>query len=176
MAGEIFTPQPLGMFIMSGATTAFTIMTKPDCGDLSRGYDAHAFEYAAARRAANVGVNTILTWARSIGSGRSVLDLGCGDGVPVLHALTEAGLTVYGIPASAAMIRSLERSFPNAHAACEDVERSSFFGRRFDAVMAMALIFLLSEPAQVRLIRRAAQVRAAREPAFHGAGKSMRME
>jgi len=39
---------------------------------------------------------------------------------------------------------------------CEPVEESTFFDRTFDGVVAVGLVFLLSEPAQRALIRRVA--------------------
>src|SRR6266511_6300784 len=52
-----------------------------------RGYDRCAVTFAAARREGNPAELTLLT--SRLGKGASVLDLGCGSGVPVTRALAE---------------------------------------------------------------------------------------
>jgi predicted TPR repeat methyltransferase len=90
-----------------------------------------------------------------------VLDLGCGNGIPISRTLIEEGLDVSGVDASPAMVAAFRDNFPDAPVACEPAETSTFFGRRFDGIIAWGLIFLLPEAVQVALIRHAA---AALEP------------
>ncbi len=123
--------------------------------DPSSGYDAIADEFVRVRNPL-IGRATVLHWAHTLPRGGSVLDLGCGHGVPVSDVLIEAGLDVSGIDASPAMIAAYRTRFPHAAAACEAVETSGFFGRTFDGVVAWGLLFLLAPDAQVELIRRVA--------------------
>ena len=85
-----------------------------------------------------------------------MLDLGCGNGIPISRALIEEGLDVYGVDASPAMVAAFRGNFPGVPVVCEPAETSTFFGRRFDGIIAWGLIFLLPEAAQVALLRRAA--------------------
>lgn len=103
-----------------------------------------------------VGVATIRTWARSLPPGAVVLDLGCGSGVPVSGALIEDGFDVHGVDASPGLVATFSRRFPRAPVACEPAEESEFFGRTFDGVVAVGLVFLLPAPTQRLLIRRVA--------------------
>lgn len=129
--------------------------------DPSHGYEAIAAEFLQQRDRSRIGAATVQRWARSLPTGGAVLDLGCGSGVPISAALAEAGLDVYGIDASSTLIDAFRRRFPDAHVACESIEDSPFFGRTFDGVVAVGLVFLLSVEAQRRLLRRIA---AALEP------------
>ncbi len=65
---------------------------------------------------------------------------------------------VYGVDASPAMVAAFHERFPRAHVACEAVEDSGLFGRKFDAVVAWGLLFLLAADAQETLIHRVASV------------------
>jgi 2-polyprenyl-3-methyl-5-hydroxy-6-metoxy-1,4-benzoquinol methylase len=125
--------------------------------DYSNGYEGVASEFMGRRGQSNLGVATILRWARALPPGASILDLGCGHGVPLSMALIDAGFIIYGIDASPTLTAAFHSRFPHAHVACEAVEGSSFFGRTFDGVLAVGLIFLLPAGAQRDLIRRVAQ-------------------
>ncbi len=124
--------------------------------DRSNGYEAVASELMARRERSTIGVQTVLTWARSLAPRAAVLDLGCGHGVPISSALMEDGFAIYGIDASPTMTAAFRDRFPRAPVACEAVEHSDFFGRTFDGIIAIGLMFLLSEAAQRELVRRAA--------------------
>lgn len=84
----------------------------------------------------------------------TVLDIGCGSGIPITKALLEEGLSVYGVDASQTMVETFQRNFPNLPVTCEAVEESSFFNRRFDAVIAWGLLFLLPAKAQENVIQK----------------------
>ncbi len=116
--------------------------------DLSNGWDAIAAELIARREKSRIGITVVRRWAHSLPRGASVLDLGCGSGVPVSEALIHEGLVVYGLDASPTLVAAFRGRFPRADVACEAVETSRFFGRTFDAVIAVGLLFLLSVEAQ----------------------------
>jgi cyclopropane fatty-acyl-phospholipid synthase-like methyltransferase len=77
-----------------------------------------------------------------------VIDLGCGTGFPVTKILTEAGLQVYAVDASANMVASVREHFPDVTVACESVEETLFFNRTFNGIISIGVMFLLSEAAQ----------------------------
>jgi 2-polyprenyl-3-methyl-5-hydroxy-6-metoxy-1,4-benzoquinol methylase len=124
--------------------------------DRSNGYDAIAGKLMAVRDRSSIGVATVRNWAISLPVGASILDLGCGHGVPISAALMNDGFTVYGIDSSPTLVAAFRSRFSQAEVACEAAEDSSFFGRRFDGIIAVGLVFLLSADAQRTLIRRVA--------------------
>jgi len=74
--------------------------------------------------------------------------------VPNSQALINDGFVIYGVDASPSLIAEFRRRFPDVNVACEAVEDSRLFDRTFDGVMAVGLLFLLSEDSQRDLIRR----------------------
>jgi len=102
-------------------------------------------------------MSTVRRWAHSLPQGASVLDLGCGHGVPISMTLIEEGVVVYGVDASPSLTAAFQCRFPHAPVACEAVEDSPFFGRTFDGVIAVGLMFLLPGEGQRQLIGKVAQ-------------------
>jgi len=125
--------------------------------DRSNGYEGVAAEFLAGRggpRSTRIGADTVRVWARQLALGSSVLDLGCGSGVPITEVLIEEGLAVYGVDASPSLVSAFKQRWPGMPVNCEPVEESSFFDRQFDAVLAWGLVFLLSARSQRELIGR----------------------
>mgnify|MGYP001800823540 CR=1 FL=1 len=123
-------------------------MTAPDP---SNGYEAIAADFIEAR--SDIGSDIVRSWAARLETGARVLDLGCGHGDPNMPVLLEAGLRVSAIDASPHLLSVLRDRFPEIETTCEPVATSDFFGRRFDGVLAIGLIFLLPEGAQGERIR-----------------------
>jgi SAM-dependent methyltransferase len=117
-----------------------------DGEDRSNGWEDVAATLIAVR--SRIGVATVRTWARSLSPGAAVLDLGCGSGVPISEALLTDGFDVHGVDASPSLAAAFHHRFPEAPVACESAEASAFFGRTFDGVVAIGLVFLLSAPEQ----------------------------
>lgn len=122
--------------------------------DRSNGYEAIASDFAQQRQKSSIGLATIKAWARALPPGGTVLDIGCGSGVPISKEMANLGFSVAGIDASPSLIAEFHRQLPTAVWACEAVEDSLFFGRTFDAVIAIGLMFLLSADTQRRVILR----------------------
>jgi len=127
-----------------------------ESSDKSNGYEQVA-QLFMSERDSLTGVSTVRDWSRTLVRGSSILDVGCGHGVPISQALIEDGFTLYGVDASASLIESFRKRFPGAHAECSAFEDSAFFRRTFDAVVAVGLMFLLRPDAQCLLIRQVKQ-------------------
>jgi len=121
--------------------------------DRSEGYDGIAEQFMAARR--NIGASFVLSWARNnLPQAGSVIDVGCGSGVPITQVLVEEGFEVFGVDASPTLLAAFRRRFPHVRTACEAAQDSAFFNRTFDAAVSIGLLFLLSEDDQERVIYR----------------------
>lgn len=117
--------------------------------DKSNGYEQLAETFIEARNR-SIGIATVREWSTTLPPGSSILDLGCGHGVPLSEVLINNGFAVYGIDASPTLISAFRQQFPKAHAECSAVEDSELFHRTFDAAIAWGLMFLL--PAEVQKI------------------------
>jgi len=133
-------------------TLDFDVEDEP--ADVANGWDAIAEEFIARRDKSRIGVVTLRRWAASLPAGASVLDLGCGSGTPLSAALMEDGFDLWGVEASPRLVAEFQKRFSRAHIACEEAESSGFFGHKFDGVIAIGLVFLLSPAAQTQLLRR----------------------
>jgi len=128
--------------------------------DKSNGYEeiASIFISGRGRNHSGVGASVVADWSQQLPDRATVLDLGCGNGVPISQALIERGFNVYGVDASARMVAAFRARFPTVPVECAAVEDSDFFGRTFDGVVAWGLFFLLDAEVQRRLIAKVAAV------------------
>jgi 2-polyprenyl-3-methyl-5-hydroxy-6-metoxy-1,4-benzoquinol methylase len=127
--------------------------------DKSNGYEAVAGQFLAGRgKAGIVGIGVVREWARTLPRGASVLDIGCGSGIPISNVLVQEGLAISGVDASAAMITAFRHNFPGVPMECAAVEDSTFFGAEYDGVIAWGLMFLLSSNVQRALIGKVSRV------------------
>lgn len=120
--------------------------------DTSAGWDAVADRFAALR--SDIGVDIVGRWAQALPPGGTVLDIGCGTGLPIARCLADRGLQLFGIDPSPRMVAAFRAYLPDAAVACEGAEASGFFGRRFDGAVAIGVLFLLPEAAQAEVIAR----------------------
>ncbi|MEM1193871.1 MAG: class I SAM-dependent methyltransferase [Pseudomonadota bacterium] len=121
--------------------------------DPTSGWEAAATAFLAAR--SDIGAQIVTDWAIThLPAGAAILDVGAGTGKPIAVALAQAGFRPHAIDPSPSMIANFENTLPGAPARCEPVETSTFFGQRFDAAIAIGLIFLLTPRVQRLVIGR----------------------
>lgn len=123
--------------------------------DKSNGYEEVAGLFMSARNP-RMGVAIVREWSHTLPPRSSILDLGCGHGVPISQMLIEEGFTVFGVDASKTLIEAFRKGFPSAFAEYAAVEESDFFERTFDGVVAWGLMFLMQEDTQSLVIHKVA--------------------
>jgi len=131
--------------------------------DRSSGYEQISKEFLARRgdaatRSTAIGVKEVRKWAQTLTPGSSVIDLGCGPGFPTTVVLVEEGLQAFGVDAAPSFVAAFQRNLPGTPILCEPVLESSLFGRTFDAVLSIGLMFLLRTDEQQRLIQRFGEI------------------
>lgn len=120
--------------------------------DLSNGYDDEA-ESFIANRSSTIGVSIVRSWAQSLPAETKILEIGCGSGIPITKTLIQEGLEVCAVDASPKLVSAFRHNFPDTPVVCEAAERLHFIDRRFDAVLAWGLIFLLTAEVQKTVIQ-----------------------
>ncbi|MEM9599854.1 MAG: class I SAM-dependent methyltransferase [Pseudomonadota bacterium] len=123
--------------------------------DASGGYNAIATEFMAAR--SDSGSTVVRNWAATLPHGSKVLDIGAGSGVPLTAILIDTGMAVFAIDAAPALVSAFRKRFPGVDIACDHALTSPMLDRRFDAILSVGLVFLLSESDQRTLIGRMAR-------------------
>jgi SAM-dependent methyltransferase len=116
-----------------------------------REYDLIA-EWYASERVDQTGVPETTALASSIPYGSRVLDIGCGNGVPVTRALLRGGHLVIGLDSSSAMIERLRNNCPETLAVQGIVQACPFADRIFDAAVAWGVMFHLDPENQIKAI------------------------
>jgi SAM-dependent methyltransferase len=108
-----------------------------------RGYDALSYRYRADAEEPEVYAAWLAQLQERVPAGGSILDLGCGCGVPLARDLAASGYAVTGVDLSAVQIRRARRLVPAADFLHADATQISFPSSTFDAVVSLyALIHL----------------------------------
>ncbi len=126
--------------------------------DKSNGYEKIAKRFIEIRgqKIDGIGASKVRNCLKSLPKKSSVLDLGCGTGIPITKVILEKEMEVYAIDSSETLVQEFKMNFPNIPVECESVENSSFFNKKFDAIIAWGLIFLLSSDSQIKLLEKIA--------------------
>jgi SAM-dependent methyltransferase len=119
-------------------------------------YDLIADWYANTRGASNVGVPELESLTASLPHGASVLDVGCGNGVPLTRTLLESGCKVVGVDSSARMLERFQANCPGTPFICSSIQSVDFQGRVFDAAVAWGVLFHLPHDEQRKAIAKIA--------------------
>jgi SAM-dependent methyltransferase len=100
-----------------------------------RGYDAVSVSYDREYGGATKYQAWLSELREAIPAGGTVLDLGCGSGLPVALNLTEAGFAVTGVDISDVQISRARELVPQAEFIRADVTTARFEPESFDAVV-----------------------------------------
>jgi SAM-dependent methyltransferase len=122
-----------------------------------REYDQIA-EWYASERVDQSGVPEATSLASSIPGGSLVLDVGCGNGLPITRALLSSGHRVVGLDSSNVMLARFRSNCPEAFAVRGIVQSCPFADCMFDAAVAWGVMFHLEPDDTVITIANASRV------------------
>ena len=105
-------------------------------------YERHARDFDRDRSRSLQKKAWLDRFVELLGSGRTVLDIGCGMGEPLARYLIEQGCHVVGIDSSPSMIAMCRERFPESEWLVSDM-RALELGRRFDGILAWDSFFHL---------------------------------
>jgi SAM-dependent methyltransferase len=132
-------------------------MTVGDKGDLvRRGYDALSYHY----RSDDAGEAEYAPWLAELRArlptGASVLDLGCGNGVPVARSLAAAGYQVTGVDISDVQVERARHLVLTGTFIRADATTIEFPAQSFDAIVCLYALIHMPLASQPGLLQRAA--------------------
>lgn len=126
--------------------------------DSVEAYESKAAEFLHVRDRSTIGAAVVAQWGCNLQECANVLELGCGGGYPITRTLHEMGLQLNAIESSPTLVSVFRSRFPDIPVQCAKVQESPFFNQSYDGVIAIGLLFLLSEPEQLAVISRVAKV------------------
>lgn len=124
----------------------------------ARFYEMQALKYLDARDRSRVEDEIVRSWARSLPSGSTVVDIACGGGHPITRVLVDSSLAVWGIDTSPTLLKQFRLRFPTVSTQCASALDSDYFGRTFEAAISIGLVFLLHEDEQLAFLHRVAEI------------------
>ncbi len=109
------------------------------------GYDKISYTYRGdAIDRDDDGMMAYIQWVNeliaSVPAGGAVLDLGCGNGVPVAQLLDAAGFAITGVDISPVQIGRAQANVPAAKFVCADMTGLTFPAQTFAAIVAFYAI------------------------------------
>jgi 2-polyprenyl-3-methyl-5-hydroxy-6-metoxy-1,4-benzoquinol methylase len=129
----------------------------PDPTELVRhGYDSVSYRYRGDHDGPPEYVPWLADLQTRLRTKASVLDLGCGCGVPVAKTLAGNGHTVTGVDLSEVQINRARRLVPQATFLHADANQVAFPDRTFDAVVCLYALIHMPIDAQPHLLHRIA--------------------
>lgn len=114
-------------------------------------YDLIA-DWYAAHRTGSMGVPEVTALAASLPAGASVLDVGCGTGLPLTRVLLEHGCHVTGVDSSRELLARFQANFPHVPVLRAPIQACALQARTFDAAIAWGVLFHLSHEEQEQAI------------------------
>jgi len=114
-------------------------------------YDLIA-EWYASERVDQTGVPEVTALASSLPRGARVLDIGCGNGIPITRALLSFGHRVVGLDSSTEMLARFRGNCPEMPAVRSIVQSCPFAKDMFDAAIAWGVMFHLDPNDEIKAI------------------------
>jgi len=122
-----------------------------------REYDLIAEWYASVRND-TTGVPEATALASLLPRRSRVLDIGCGNGIPITKALMGGEHRVVSLDSSGAMLRHFRLNYPGMPAVQATVQSCPFLDSIFDAAVACGIMFHLNPEDQIRAIANVSRV------------------
>jgi SAM-dependent methyltransferase len=132
-------------------------------------YDLIA-EWYASDRTHHTGVPEVTNLAASLPRAARVLDIGCGNGIPITRTLLDAGHHVVGLDSSVEMLARFRTNLPHTPVIRGRVQACAFADQTFDAAVAWGVMFHIDQTEQIKAIASVSRVLRIGAPFLFTAG------
>jgi SAM-dependent methyltransferase len=122
-----------------------------------REYDLIA-DWYASERVDQTGVPEALALVQTLPPDARVLDIGCGNGLPITKALLAADVQVVGIDSAPQMLARFRLNLPATHAVRAVAQALPFADATFDGAVAWGVMFHLPQVEEIKVIASVARV------------------
>jgi ubiquinone/menaquinone biosynthesis C-methylase UbiE len=122
-----------------------------------REYDLIA-EWYASERVDQTGVPEAQALAQSVSHGGQMLDIGCGNGIPITRTLLRTGHRVVGLDSAGEMLRRFQRNCPTAAVVRGIVQACPFADASFVGAVAWGVMFHLPLDEQIAAVASVARI------------------
>jgi SAM-dependent methyltransferase len=119
-----------------------------------RGYDAVSYRYRGDAEEPELYGTWLAQLRERVPAGGTVLDLGCGCGVPLARDLTASGFALTGVDISAVQVERARRLVPGARFLHADATGVAFPPSSFDAVVSLYTLIHMPLDEQPALLGR----------------------
>ena len=120
-------------------------------------YDLIA-DWYASERVGLAGVPELLALVKALPLHARVLDIGCGNGLPLTKALVAAGVHAIGADSAAKMLGRFRSNLPVTPVVRALAQALPFGAATFDGVVAWGVVFHLPPPEEIKVIEGVARV------------------
>ncbi len=120
--------------------------------DSAAAYEIYARDFMLGRDKSEIGARVVDKWSRTLKDKGTLIELGSGAGYPITRVLHANGQKIWAVDSSPTLVSVFKDRFPAIPVQCVKVQGFDFFGMKFDAAVAIGLLFLLSEEDQIQLI------------------------
>ena len=122
-----------------------------------REYDLIA-DWYASERVDQTGVPEALALVKTLPPGAHVLDVGCGNGLPIAKALLAAEVQVVGVDSAPKMLARFRLNLRTTHVVRAVAQALPFADATFDGAVAWGVMFHLPQAEEIKVIASVARV------------------
>jgi SAM-dependent methyltransferase len=127
-------------------------------------------DWYASERVDETGIPEVMALAAMVDPAGRVLDIGCGNGVPLTKTLLRSGHRVVGLDSAGNMLGRFRANCPDTPAVKGSAQDCPFAARTFDAAIAWGVMFHLKQAEQIQAIASLSRVLKTGAPFLFTAG------
>ena len=110
------------------------------------------YEWYLEARNYVTGVNSVQSAFSLLGNGSTVVDMGCGTGIPLTATLNNMGLRVIGVDSSPKMIGAFKKNLPDCETQITPIQDYVFSNNTISGALCWGCMFHLSPEDQISVL------------------------